>query len=237
MCERLCDANFDGFAAPLYFAHEHRALDRRDAEVSHAFWVGLLGQLSRGLFFDEERRQLVFNDFENEADVLADQLIIHSGFVPQGPERTTACHFVMLLQFHMSAEPFFQVAPRADFVFDRRSATLNLVKIRLEHFVNETFLAFEVVIELALSGSRSLDDVIGAGRTRSLLVKQVRCRANNSQPGFRASDETCLHTCSSDLYQRVHSKLHAKAGSISRLAPSLYLFSVSEYIKKLRFWF
>ena len=59
----------------------------------------------------------------------------------------------MLLQFHMSAEPFFQVAPRADFVVDRRSATLNLVKIRLEYFVNEAFLAFEVVIELPLAGA------------------------------------------------------------------------------------
>jgi hypothetical protein len=59
MCERLRDASFDGFAAPLYFAHEHRALDRRDAKVTHALWVGLLGQLSLGLFFDEECRQLV----------------------------------------------------------------------------------------------------------------------------------------------------------------------------------
>src|SRR5215471_7863784 len=109
----------------------------------------------------------------------------------------------MLLQFDMSAEPFFQVAPRADFVIDRRSATLNLVKIGLKHFVNETFLAFEVVIELAFPSSRSLDDVIGAGRARSLLVKQVRCCANNSQAGFRAPDETRLHTCSSYLYQRV----------------------------------
>jgi hypothetical protein len=72
MCERLRDASFDGFAAPLYFAHEHRALDLRDAKVSHALWVGLLGQLSLGLFFDEECRQLVFTNFENEADVLAD---------------------------------------------------------------------------------------------------------------------------------------------------------------------
>ena len=142
----------------------------------------------------------------------------------------------MLLQFHMSAEPFFQVAPRADFVVDRRSATLDLVKIRLEHFVNETFLAFEVVIELAFPGSRSLDDLIGAGRTRSLLVKQVRCCANNSQAGFRAPDETCLHTCSSNLYQQVQSKLHAIAGSISPFVASLYLFSVSEYSNKLRFW-
>ena len=143
----------------------------------------------------------------------------------------------MLLQFHMSAEPFFQVAPRADFVVDRRSATLNLVKIRLEHFVNETFLAFEVVIELAFSGSRGLDGVIGAGRTRSLLVKQVRCRANNSQAGFRAPDETCLHTCSSELYPKVQAKLHVIAGSISPFATPLYLFSVSECINKLRFQF
>src|SRR5215472_5331586 len=143
----------------------------------------------------------------------------------------------MLLQFHMSAEPFFQVAPRADFVVDRRSAALNLVKIRLEHFVNETFLALEVVIELAFSGSRSLDDVIGAGRTRSLLVKQVRCRANNSQAGFRAFDEMRLHTCSSYLYPKVQPVLHAIAGSISPFVTSLYLFSVSGYINKLRFRF
>src|SRR5215472_17189890 len=115
----------------------------------------------------------------------------------------------MLLQFHMSAEPFFRVALRADFVVDRRSATLNLDKIRLEHFVNETFLAFEVVIELAFSGSPGLDDVIGAGRTRSLLVKQVRRRANNSQAGFRAPHETWLHTYSSKLYPQVQYESNA----------------------------
>src|SRR5215469_9124922 len=135
----------------------------------------------------------------------------------------------------MSAEPFFQVAPRADFVVDRRSAALNLVKIRLEHFVNETFLALEVVIELAFSGSRSLDDVIGAGRTRSLLVKQVRCRANNSQAGFRTPDETCLHTCSSNLYPTVQHTLQAIAGSSSPFVTSLYLFSVAQCANKLPF--
>src|SRR5262249_53489727 len=145
--------------------------------------------------------------------------------------------FVMLLQFHMSAEPFFQVAPRADFVVDRCSAILNLVEICLEYFVNETFLAFEVVIELAFPGSRSLDDVIGAGRTRSLLVKQVRCCANNSQARFRAPDETSLHTCSSKLYPTVQPKLHAIAGRISPFVMSLYLLSVSECITKLRSWF
>src|SRR5215472_16515607 len=235
MRERLRDASFDRFAALVYFPYEHRALDRRDTEVGHALWVGLPGQLSLGLFFDEERRQLAFNDFENKADVLANQFIIHCRFVPQGSERTTARHFVTFLQFHMSAKPFFQIEPRADFVVDRRSATLNLVKIRLEHFVNETFLAFEVVIELAFSGSRSLDDVIGAGRTRSLLVKQVRCRANDSQAGVRAPHETWLHTYSSKLYPQVQYESNAIAGSIPPFVTSLYLFSVSEYINKIRF--
>ena len=82
MRERLRDARFDGFAAPVYFPQQHPTLNRCDAEVSHALWVGLLDQLSLGLFFDEKRRQLVLNDFENEADVLANQLIIHSRFVP-----------------------------------------------------------------------------------------------------------------------------------------------------------
>src|SRR5215469_14499077 len=236
MRERLRDASFDRFAVLVYFPHEHRALDRRDTEVGHALWVGLPGQLSLGLFFDEERRQLAFNDFENKADVLANQFIVHSRFVPQGSERTTARHFVTFLQFHMSAKPFFQIEPRADFVVDRRSGTLNLVKIRLEHFVNETFLAFEVVIELAFSGSRSLDDVIGAGGSRSLLVKQLRCGANNSQAGFRSPDEARLHACSSSLYPKVQPKLHAIAGIISPYVTSLYLFSVSEYINKLPFW-
>src|SRR5215471_1110037 len=130
----------------------------------------------------------------------------------------------------MSAEPFFQVTPRTDFVVDRRRSIFNLVEIRLEYFVNEAFLSFEVVIELPFSGSRSLDDVIGAGRTRSLLVKQVRCRANNSQAGFRAPDETCLHTCSSNLYPKVQPELHAIAGSVSPFVTSLYLFYVSECI-------
>jgi len=80
--QSLADGCLNSLAAPLYLAHEHRALDRRDAEVSHVLRIGLLDKLSLGLFSDEERRQLVFNDFENEADVLANQFIIHSRFVP-----------------------------------------------------------------------------------------------------------------------------------------------------------
>src|SRR5262249_56249682 len=116
------------------------------------------------------------------------------GCGPEGPEWGTGWHRVTVLQFHMGGEPCWQVAPGADFVVDRRSASLDLVKIRLGHFVSETFLAFEVVIELAFSGSRGLDDVIGAGPTRSLLVKQVRRRANNSQAGFPAPAQPSLPT-------------------------------------------
>jgi len=64
----------------------------------------------------------------------------------------------------------------------------------------------------------------------------VRCRANNSQAGFRAPDETCLHTCSSNLYLKVQPTLHAIAGSCSSFVTSLYLFSVSECINKLSFF-
>src|SRR5215469_11871438 len=63
----------------------------------------------------------------------------------------------------------------------------------------------------------------------------VRCRANNSQAGFRAPDETCLHTCSPNLYPKVQPTLHAIAGSCSSFVTSLYLFSVSECINKLSF--
>jgi hypothetical protein len=43
--------------------------------------------------------------------------------------------------------------------------------MRLQHFMYQPFLAFEVVIELALSRAGRIDNVVRAGSVDSLFVK------------------------------------------------------------------
>jgi hypothetical protein len=64
------DGCFDSLATPFYFAHQHGALHRSDAEVSDPLGVGLLGEPSLRFLSDEERSQLILDDFEDETEVL-----------------------------------------------------------------------------------------------------------------------------------------------------------------------
>ena len=48
-------------AAPLDFSHEHRALDRGDAKISHLLRVRLFGEPALSLFFEKESRNLAFH--------------------------------------------------------------------------------------------------------------------------------------------------------------------------------
>src|SRR5690242_19123851 len=79
-----------------------------------------------------------------------------------------------------------------DPVVDRR-AGFDGGHVGLEHFVDQPFLAFEVVVELAFAGSGSLDDVIRAGCSDSLFVKQVGRGLNDSKPGFGSLGGACSH--------------------------------------------
>ena len=58
------DGRFNGLAAPLYFAHQHRALYRGNAKVSHTLFAGLPSEPSLCFFFNEESSQSILHDFE-----------------------------------------------------------------------------------------------------------------------------------------------------------------------------
>src|SRR5205807_1413622 len=143
---------FDGLAAPLHFSHQHCALDRREAEVGHAPRVGALGEPSPGFLLEEEGGELVPHHLEDQADVLANELVVSRHLVAQGSERAAARHLVALLQLEVGREPPLEIAPGADLVVDRGSARLDRLEIGLQDFVYQAFLVPEVVIELPLSG-------------------------------------------------------------------------------------
>ena len=223
MRQSLLHGCFNGLTAPFYFAHQHSALHRGDAEIGQDLGVGLFGKIALRFLSDEERSKFVLDDLKDKAEVLADKFIIICHFVSQGSEGAAAGHFIALLQFDLGTEPHLQILPRIDFIADARCASLYLIQMRLKYFVDEAFFALEIVIELPLSCSRSFDDFIGAGSASSLLVKQI-CRAvNNSQSGFCASHELSSHNLSVPGGTTAIRDVHAPRWSPLR---SLYLISV-----------
>src|SRR5262252_9280039 len=54
------DGCFNSLATPFYLAHEHSALHRGDAKVSHAVGIGLLENLSLCFLSQEEGSEFVF---------------------------------------------------------------------------------------------------------------------------------------------------------------------------------
>ena len=66
------DSRFNRVATPLYFAHQHGALYRGYAKVSHTLLADLPSEPSLRFLFDEECSKLVLHDLEDEADILAD---------------------------------------------------------------------------------------------------------------------------------------------------------------------
>ena len=76
MGHSLSDPYFDRPAVPLYLAHQHSALNRCNAEISQFLLVSFLGQPSLCFLVYEECCELVFDNFEDEADVLSDQFVV-----------------------------------------------------------------------------------------------------------------------------------------------------------------
>ncbi len=99
-------------ATPLDFSHQHRALDRGDAKISHLLRISLFGQPSLSFFFEKETRNLALHHFKNQVQVLPDQFVVFGHLIPHRPERTSARHFIALLQFQLRQEPLLQVLPR-----------------------------------------------------------------------------------------------------------------------------
>src|SRR5207245_6403598 len=98
-----------------------------------------------------------------------------------------------LLQFDLRKQPAFQILPSGNFVLEARGAGLDGFQMGLQDFVNQAFLDLEIVIELALPGSRGFNDLVRAGGANPLLVKQVSGSPNDAKPGFRAPHKSRFH--------------------------------------------
>jgi hypothetical protein len=212
MRQRFSDRCFNSVAIPIYFANEHSALNRGDAKIGHSLFVGLLGKPSLGFFFDEERSEFILYNFEDQAEVLAGQFVVFGHFVSHGSKWSAASHLKTLLQFDLCAEPLLQILPGVDFIANWRAACLDLLQICLKHLVYEAFLAFEIVIKLALPGPGGFNDFVRAGGAKSLFVKQVRSSPNDAKSGLRAPRESRFHR-PLHLYLLVQSRTWLRAES------------------------
>src|SRR5262249_20106385 len=139
---------------------------------------------------------------EDEAEILSDQLVLLRHLVPHCAEGTAARHAEALLHFEVCEEPTLQIVPRCDLVTDPGGAGLDLLQIGLQYLVDESLLALEVVVELALARAGRLDDLVRARRADPLLVKQVGGRPDDAEPRFRALRRS-RHSCLSSMYQLV----------------------------------
>src|SRR5262245_18524579 len=136
---------------PFDLTDKHGALNRGDAEMRKLVFVGVRGKTAGRLLADEERGQLILHNFREKADILADQFIILANFIADGPDRTATGHVESLLELDVPVEPAFQIVPGVDFVADGIGARLERIQIIPEHCVHQSFLTFEVVVELALA--------------------------------------------------------------------------------------
>src|SRR5215472_15787324 len=116
-----------------------------------------------------------------------------SHFVSNGADRTAARHVKPLLQLYMHQEALFQLLPGVHIVADRRLVRFDHFKMVLENLVNQALFVLEIVIELALAGSRGFDDLVRAGKVYPLLMKQVGGRLDNSKPGVSSGSIVSFH--------------------------------------------
>src|SRR5207253_4217281 len=93
-----------------------------------------------GFLLEEEGGELVPHHLEDQADVLANELVVRRHLVAQGSERAAARHLVALLQLEVGREPPLEIAPGADLVVDRGSARLDRLEIGLQDFVYQAYL-------------------------------------------------------------------------------------------------
>src|SRR5262249_50277519 len=94
----------------------------------------------------------------------------------------------------MRAEPLFQVVPRVDLVLDRTGTCLDRLQLRLQHGMNQTFFAFEVVIKLPFAGTRGLVNLVRTGRANALFMEKVCRDAYHPKLGVCVGLRNCLHS-------------------------------------------
>src|SRR5215472_13039021 len=82
----------DQLTAAFDFSHQHRPLNHRDAVVGKLV-LGHIGIESAGGFLsDEEGSDLCFHDFENETQILPDELVVIRDLVSDRAKGAPALH-------------------------------------------------------------------------------------------------------------------------------------------------
>src|SRR3990172_597109 len=95
-----------------------------------------------------------------------------------------------LLIIDKDFEPSFQVVPGLDMCERGRAVVLeHFVEVQ-EHMVDKPVLALEVIIELALSGSRLLQDFVNAGSRNSFSMKEIQRGFDHLLPGAHVLNRT-----------------------------------------------
>src|SRR5215469_12455911 len=131
MAECLAYSRLNKPTAAFDLPHQHCSLHRGDAEVGEGVFIGVGSNRAPCLLPNEKRSQLAFDNLKDQAEILADELVILRDLVADCAERTSALHSESLLQCDLCHEPSFQVVPRFDVVLKRRGAGANGLQVRL----------------------------------------------------------------------------------------------------------
>src|SRR5262245_4263900 len=226
--QRFLDGRLDRLGASFDLAHQHGALDRGDAEVGQSILIGPGSESSPRLFPDEEGPQLVLYDLEQVAQVLPDELVRLRHPVGDGAERAAAQHAKPLLQLDVRGKPAFQVLPGADLIVDGAGACLHALDVAQQHLVDQSLLAAEIVIELALARPRGFQDLVRARCTDTLLMEEIGRRAHDAQPSRRSLFRFPAHDRPPGLYLRVQYLDSYAADTTFRRKYRLYLYHAAK---------
>src|SRR5262249_34002234 len=189
-------------------------------------------QTSECLLLHEKARKLVLDHLENEAEVLSDQFVLLRHLVAHRPEGTAPRHAEAPLQFDVREEPTLQIVPRRDLVADPGGTRLDLLQIDLKDLMDESLLALEVVVELALARAGGLDDLVRARRADALLGKQIGGRPDDAESRFRPLHRS-RHFASASMYQSVQYYNPIPFDPVENGPAGLYLIYVGQFIKNL----
>src|SRR5262249_48584175 len=160
---------FYQLAAALDLSEQHRPLDHRETVVGGSLFTDLRVETAARLLPDEERRELHLGDFEDQVQILTNELVVLRDLAADGAKRAAARHAKAFLQGDLRQEPLLEVVPRPDVVVERAASLANRLEVHLQDLVNEALFIPEVVIELSFAGARRVDDLIRARGRHALL--------------------------------------------------------------------
>jgi hypothetical protein len=105
--ERFPNRGLDRLHISFHLAHQHRALNSGDTEVSQPILVGVRRQPTLCLFPDEKDLQLILHDLKEMAEVLPDELVLVRHPIADSSKWTAPRHAKFLLQLDVRGEPPF----------------------------------------------------------------------------------------------------------------------------------